>query len=44
VSLVIQNSKDISPSAHDNPAGLAAIEEYLAINVGFRYSDKEHNY
>jgi hypothetical protein len=38
ISLVIQNHKDISPTTHENPASLAKINEYVAINVGYRYS------
>jgi hypothetical protein len=38
ISLVIQNSKDISPSFHENPSNLSKISEYLAINIGYRYN------
>ena len=44
VSLVIQNNKDISPSAHENPSALTHIKEYLSINIGYRYSQTEKNY
>jgi hypothetical protein len=44
ISFVIQNSKDISPSFHENPASLAKINEYIAINIGYRYSEADKNY
>jgi hypothetical protein len=44
ISLVIQNQKDISSAMHENPASLAKINEYVAINVGYRYSQNEKNY
>lgn len=44
VSLVIQNSKDISPSFHENPSSLSKISEYISISIGYRYSEVEKNY
>ncbi len=38
VSLVFQNSRDISTSFHENPSSLAKIPEYLSINIGYRFS------
>jgi hypothetical protein len=38
VSLVIQNSKDISPSFHENPSILNKISEYIAINIGYKFN------
>jgi hypothetical protein len=38
ISLVIQNQKDISPSFPENPSAVSKINEYVAINIGYRYS------
>ena len=38
VSVVLQNSKDISASFHENPESLSKISEYIAINIGYKYS------
>lgn len=44
ISLVIQNQQDISSSVQENPSSLSKIGEYIAVNIGYRYSPHERNY
>ena len=43
-NLVLQNCKEISGSIHHNPAFMIRIGQYVAVKIGFEYSEKEKNY
>ena len=44
LNLILQNCKEISGSIHQNPAYLSRIGQYVAVKVGFEYSEKEKNF
>ena len=41
ISVVLQNSQEVSPNSHANPHNLRFLDEYITIDIGFISNEKQ---